>query len=57
VGGGGIDWNDVAQDRDKWRAILNAVMNLRVQLNAGNSSISCEPVSFSRSTLFHGVSK
>jgi hypothetical protein len=26
----GIDWIDVAQDRDRWRAVLNAVMNLRV---------------------------
>ena len=28
--GGGIDWIDVAQDRDKGRALVNAVMNLRV---------------------------
>ena len=27
---GGMDWNDVAQDSDKWRALANAVMNLRV---------------------------
>jgi hypothetical protein len=27
---GGMDWIDVAQDRDRWRAILNVVMNLRV---------------------------
>jgi hypothetical protein len=28
--GGGMDWIDMAQDRDRWLAVVSAVMNLRV---------------------------
>jgi hypothetical protein len=30
IGWGGLDWIDLAEDGDQWRALVNTVMNLRV---------------------------
>ena len=53
-GCGYMDWIGRAQDRDRWRRLVSAVMNLRVPWNEGNF---CKPVSLSRRTPHHGVSK
>jgi hypothetical protein len=53
--GWSMDWIDLAQDRDRWRAVVNAIMKLRVAQNAGNFLTDSENVSFSERTLLHGV--
>jgi hypothetical protein len=44
----GMDWVDFAQDRDKWRVLVNTVMNLWVPLDAGKFLNSCTIGGFSR---------
>ena len=40
VGWGGTNWIDLAYDRDRWWALVNAVMNLRIPYYMGNSLTS-----------------
>jgi hypothetical protein len=38
VGWGDVDWIGLAQDRDRWRALVNSVLNIPVPRNAGKLS-------------------
>ena len=49
VGCRGMDRIELSRNRDRWPALVNAVMNLRVPYNAGNILTSWKYVSFSRS--------
>jgi hypothetical protein len=50
-----IDWIDLAQIRDQWRALVNMVMNLGVPEN-GKFLSGCATGGFSRRSQLHGVS-
>jgi hypothetical protein len=56
IGWGDVDWIALAQDRNRLRARVNAVMNLRVAQNAGKLSSGCTTGDLSSGALLHRVS-
>jgi hypothetical protein len=57
IGWDGVDWIDMAQDRDQWRAILNTVLNLLLPQNAGKFLSGCTIFGSRRAQLHAQVSK
>jgi hypothetical protein len=52
----GVDWIGLSQDRDRWKALLNVVMNLRVLYNARKLSSAFTTGGLSSSPQLHRVS-
>jgi hypothetical protein len=55
-GWGGMDWIDLAQDRDPWRALVTTVMNTQLPKNFGKFLSSCTTGGFLRRAHLHEVS-
>jgi hypothetical protein len=48
-----MDWIDLVQDSDQWRALVNTVMNLWVSSNVVKFLSGCATDGFSRRTQLH----
>jgi hypothetical protein len=56
VGWGDVNWIDLAKDRNRWRALVNSVLNLRVPRNAGKLSRGLTSSVLSSSAQLYRVS-
>jgi hypothetical protein len=57
IGWGGVDWIGLAQDRDKWRALMNVVLNLQVPSDSGKLLSDCTTGGPLSGTQLHSVSQ
>jgi len=48
-----MDWTDLDKDKDRWYALINVVINLRIPSNSGKYLTGSGRVSFLGSTLLH----
>jgi hypothetical protein len=55
IGWGGVDWISLTRDKDNWRTLVNATMNLRVPYNAEKLSSGFTPGILSSSARLHRV--
>jgi hypothetical protein len=53
VGWGDVDWIRLAEDRNRWRALVNSVLNLRVPRNVGKLSSGLTSSGLSSSAQLH----
>jgi hypothetical protein len=56
MGWGDVDCIGLAQDRNRWRALVNSVLDIQVLKNAGNLSNGLTTVGLSSSAQLHRVS-
>jgi hypothetical protein len=56
VGWSDVDWIGLAQDRNRWRALVNSVLSLRATYNAGKLSSDLTSSGLSSSAQLHRVS-
>jgi hypothetical protein len=50
-----MDWINLIQDRDQWRALVNMLKNLRIPYSVGKFFSSSATGGFSRRAQLHGV--
>jgi hypothetical protein len=56
IGCGGVDWICLDQYRDKWRTLVNMLINLQLPCNAGSFLSGCTSCGLSSSGQLHRVS-